>query len=347
MRSAWVRTPFEVAIRDSAIPALNPGEVLLRVEACGLCGTDLHFARGVAASWMPLGHEAVGIVEKVADARDAHLIGKRAVALNYTACNNCEACKNGDWAHCLSMPSYMEESQGWQAGVADYLILPQNMVHPYANLDPILATVTEPASVAMDLVETAGVPLGADVAVFGPGPIGLLAVRIAKLKGARRVFATVPNLLTKRSRKRAEVAKAMGADEIIDLGTENLFERMKELCPSGVDRVLVTAPPRTLPDAVRIAKFGGVIGYIGIEYGAGAMVAFDANEFHFKKLELRASHAIPDIRFPKILTAFQDRAIDPAPLVTHVFKLADAAQALKVADSKDEPVIKVVIDCTT
>lgn len=345
MKTAWVKCPFEVQIRNTEIPKLKPGEVLMKVEACGICGTDLHFARTLAESWMPLGHEAVGIIERVADSSDEKLVGSRVVALNYTACNQCDACKNGNWAYCTAMPSYMEESQGWQAGVAEYLVLRKDMVFPYAKLDPIVATLVEPASVAMDLVETAGVPLGADVVVFGPGPIGLLAIRIAKLKGARRVFATVAELNSKRSRKRAEVAKKFGADEVIDLSRENLVERMQSLCPAGVDRVMITAPPRTLPDAIHIAKFGGVIGLIGIEYGSGSKVEIDVNEFHFKKLQLRASHAIPDVRFPKILTAFQDLSIDAAVLATHVFKIEDSAEALKIAASKDEPVIKVVIDC--
>ncbi len=345
MRSAWVRRPFEVELRDVAVPDLKPRQVLVKVEACGICGTDLHFARGRAESWMPLGHEAVGIVEKVADPGDDTLLGRSVVALNYTACNQCEACKNGDWLHCTAMPTYMEEAQGWQAGVADYLVLRNDMVYPYDGVDPIHATLTEPMSVALDLVETTGIPFGSTVAVFGPGPIGLLAARIARLKGARRVLVTIPDLDSERHRKRAEAAISLGADEVIDLSRGGVGDQVQALCPGGVDRVLITAPPRTLPDAVEAAKYGGVIGLIGIEFGRGAIVEFDVNEFHFKKLELRASHAIPDVRFPKILESFQDLRVDPSVLITHVFKLKDAAAALRVADSKGDPVIKVVVDC--
>ena len=73
---------------------------------------------------------------------------------------------------------------------------------------------------------------------------------------------------------------------------------------------------------------------------------FNVNEFHFKKLQLRASHAIPDVRFPQILSSFKDLNVDPSIFVTHVFKLDDVAEAMRVADSRDEPVVKVVVDCT-
>jgi L-iditol 2-dehydrogenase len=137
----------------------------------------------------------------------------------------------------------------------------------------------------------------------------------------------------------------MGADAVVDLSRGSLGDQAKALCPAGFDRVLITAPPRTLPDAVRVARFGGIIGLIGIEFGPGARVELDVNEFHFKKLQLRASHAIPDVRFPAILDALRDGSIDASLLVTHVFKLEESARALQVAASRDEPVIKVVVDC--
>lgn len=346
MKSAWVRRPFQVEIRDIPIPLLKPGEVLVRVEACGICGTDLHFARTLAESWMPLGHEAVGIVEEVADSRDRGLLGKRVLALNYTACNKCEPCRNGAWTHCIDMPTYMEEAKGWQAGVAEYLVLERDLVCPYKDVNPVSATLTEPMSVALDLVETVGIPFESDVAVFGPGTIGLLAARIAKLKGAGRVLMVVPGLKSERHKKRAEVAQKLGVDEIVDISCEDAVSRVRSLFPGGVDRVLITSPPRTLVDAIKIAKFGAVIGLIGIEYGNGAFVEFDVNEFHFKKLQLRASHAIPDVRFPQIISSFKGLRVDPSIFITHVFELDDVARAMQVANSQDEPVVKVVVDCT-
>jgi L-iditol 2-dehydrogenase len=346
MKSAWVRRQFEIEIRDVPAPPLKSGEVLVRIEACGICGTDLHFARILAESWMPLGHEAVGIVEEVSDPRDQDLLGRRVLALNYTACNKCEPCRNGNWMHCINMPTYMEEEKGWQAGVAEYLVLGRDLVHPYEDIDPISATLAEPMSVALDLVETVGIPFESDVVVFGPGPIGLLAARIAKLKGARRVLMVVPGLESERHKKRAEVARKLGVAEIVDASCGDVALQVKSLCPDGVDRVLITAPPRTLVDAIEIAKFGAFIGLIGIEYGKGAFVEFNVNEFHFKKLQLRASHAIPDVRFPQILSSFKDLNVDPSIFVTHVFKLDDVAEAMRIADSRDEPVVKVVVDCT-
>ncbi|MGQ9627781.1 MAG: zinc-dependent alcohol dehydrogenase [Anaerolineae bacterium] len=346
MLSAWVKAPFEVDLRDLPVPEVGPDQVLVRVEACGVCGTDLHYARTFAKEWMPLGHEAVGVVEKVGPGVSEDWLGKKVLALNYTACGQCEACLNGHWEHCLNMPTYMEEERGWQAGMSEYLLLRADMVYEYEGLSPVHAAFVEPLSVALDLVTVADIPLRGDVAVFGPGPIGLAAVRLCKLKGARRVFLTVPSRKTARHRKRAEVGEKMGADEIIFADEEDPAEKVLSICPKGLDRILVTAPPKTIPQAIKMCRFGGNVSYIGIEFGPGAVVPIDLNELHFRKAQLRASHAIPDVRFPLCFDLMRSKAVDPELLVTHVFPLRDAAKALEVANSQDEPVIKVVVDCS-
>ena len=346
MLSAWVKAPFAVTLRHLPVPEAGLGQVLVRVEACGICGTDLHFARTFAQELMPLGHEAVGVVEKVGPGVSEEWLGKKVLALNYTACGQCEACLNGRWEHCLNMPTYMEEEKGWQAGMSEYLLLPADMVWAYEGLSPFQAAFVEPLSVALDLVSVADIPLGGNVAVFGPGPIGLAAVRLCKLKGARHVFLTIPSRQMARHRKRAEVGEKMGADVLIFVDEEDAVEKVLALCPDGLDRILVTAPPKTIPQAIKMCKFGGNVSYIGIEFGEGAVVPIDINDLHFRKAQLRASHAIPDVRFPLCVELLRSKAVDPELLVTHVFPLQEVAKALAVANSQDEPVVKVVVDCS-
>lgn len=95
--------------------------------------------------------------------------------------------------------------------------------------------------------------------------------------------------------------------------------------------------------AFEIARFGGIIGFIGIEFGEGGKVTFDANAFHFKKLQLRASHVIPNHYFPMALDLLTRRVVDPQPLITHTFLLAEAERAFQVAVNPEEEVVKVVI----
>ena len=135
----------------------------------------------------------------------------------------------------------------------------------------------------------------------------------------------------------------MGADVVLAEGDDDIAAEILRAAPQGVDRVLVTAPPRTLPLAFEIARFGAIIGLIGIEFGTGGKVTFDANAFHFKKLQLRASHAIPNHYFPMALDLLGRRVVDPGLLTTHTFALDDHAAAFGALTDPEEPAVKVIV----
>ena len=111
-----------------------------------------------------------------------------------------------------------------------------------------------------------------------------------------------------------------------------------------MDRVLVTAPPNAIPEALRACRFGGIVALIGLEERAGETVALDINAFHFQKLQLRASHAIPNHYFPIALDLLARRVIDPDRMITHIFPLKEFRRAFETANNPDERVGKVVIE---
>jgi L-iditol 2-dehydrogenase len=152
-----------------------------------------------------------------------------------------------------------------------------------------------------------------------------MLTRLAKLRGARRVILTCSNRSTRRGCRRLEAGLQMGADVILGEAEDDIPAAIRALVPQGVDRVLVTAPPRTLPLAFEIARFGAIVGLIGIEFGGAETITFDANAFHFKKLQLRASHAIPNHYFPKATDLLSRRAIDADLLISHTFSLEEYA----------------------
>jgi L-iditol 2-dehydrogenase len=210
-------------------------------------------------------------------------------------------------------------------------------------LTPIQAALSEPLTVALDLLQRADPDLNDEVAVFGAGPIGLMVACLAKLRGARRVFLTGSNRSTPRGCRRLEAGLQMGADVILAEAEDDIAAEIKAAAPQGVDRVLVTAPPRTLPAAFEIARFGAIVGLIGIEFGEGGAVSFDANAFHFKKLQLRASHAIPNHYFPVAVDLLARRVIDPGLLVSHVFPLEEYEQAFQTLADPQQTAVKVVL----
>jgi L-iditol 2-dehydrogenase len=168
-----------------------------------------------------------------------------------------------------------------------------------------------------------------------------MAVRIAKLKGAKTVILTGNS----HSTRRLEVGREMGADEIVHVDKVSAVEWFRQRYPEGIDRVIVTSPPKTLLDAVKIANFGGIIAYIGIDFGGEEQVTFDVNEIHFKRLQIRASHAVPNLFFPIALDMFRRGAVDASKIVTHVFGLERAGEALVTAERDKAGVVKAVLKC--
>jgi len=340
MRSLWGKAPFQFQMRELPTPEPGPGEVVVKVAACGICGTDLHFLRH-NEDWTPLGHEVAGTIVAVGPHVNRWRGGEAVIVENHTGCGVCEQCKNGRALYCQNLTTYMED----RAGFADYLRVRADMVQVYdaEALTPRQAALAEPLTVALDLLQRADPDLNDEVAVFGPGPIGLMLTRLAKLRGARRVFLTGSNRSTPRGRHRLEVGRQMGADVVLADAEDDVVAEIEAVVPQGVDRVLVTAPPRTLLQAFEIARFGAIIGFIGIEFGEGRKVTFDANAFHFKKLQLRASHAIPNHYFPLALDLLARRVVNPQALLTHTFPLAEAETAFQMAANPEEEVLKVVI----
>ncbi len=340
MRSLWGKAPFQFQLREIPIPEPGAGEVVVKVSACGICGTDLHFLRH-NQDWTPLGHEVIGVISAVGSQVTAWHGGEAVIVENNTGCGVCEMCKNGRALYCQNIITYMND----RAGFADYLRVQADMVQAYdaQALEPHQASLAEPLTVALDLLQRADPDFCDEVAVFGPGPIGLMLTRLAKLRGARRVFLTGSNRATARGRRRLEIGVQMGADMTLAESEDDIVATIKAAVPHGLDRVLVTAPPCTLPLAFEIARFGAIIGLIGIEFGLGEEVTFDANAFHFKKLQLRASHAIPNHYFPMALDLLARRVVDPDILVSHTFPLDEYEVAFQTLTDPEQPGVKIVL----
>ena len=151
----------------------------------------------------------------------------------------------------------------------------------------------------------------------------------------RRLFATE---LSARAR-RVELAAQFGADVVLD-PRQLPIDHYDFGCP--IDRILVTAPPAVLPGAFQAAAKGAIISFIGIGHGAGAHCAFDANAFHFKKLQLRASFASPALYGPLALQYLREGVVDGAAMVTHRFPLDRIAEAVDTA-RHDPAAVKVVV----
>lgn len=339
MRALWGKAPFQFDMRELPRPTPAVGEVLVKIDGCGICGTDLHFLRAMNRDWSPLGHELSGRVEDVGAGVSRLRAGDTVIVENNSSCNVCDACKNGESRYCRNIRTFMND----QAGFGDYICVPEISLQKYSNLTSRQACLAEPLTVAIDVTLRADIPLNGEVAIWGAGPIGIMACQIAKLRGARRVFLVGSPRDNPRNRFRLELAHEYGADLTIS-GDEDAVDEIKRATGDGVDRVLVTAPPNAIPEALRVCRFGGIVALIGLEERAGETVVLDINAFHFQKLQLRASHAIPNHYFPIALDLLARRVINTDRLITHTFHLNDFQRAFETAIEPDERVGKVMIE---
>jgi L-iditol 2-dehydrogenase len=337
MKAAFAKIPLQIKLRDIPKPVPKPDEVIVKIDACGLCGTDVHIATKQAVNnFRPIGHEISGTIAELGSNVHDQVVGTPVIVQNSTLCGVCTACRNGEIDRCESI-IFMKG----QTGFAEYIAVHRRATLPYTGISPEAAAIVEPLGVALDVTNVADIRIGDNVAVIGPGPIGLMAVKMARLRGASNVLLAGNS----HSKARLKAGLELGANHVVEVDCVNLTDYVKEFFPRGIDRVIVTSPPKTLLDAIEIANFGGIIAYIGIDYNGPEMVTFDVNKIHFKKLQIRASHAIPNTLFPVAVDLLARKVIDPDTVISHVFKLDDIQQAFDVAANDKASAIKVVVRC--
>lgn len=311
---------------------LAPEEIRLKIAACGVCGTDIHDNPAEAEQELSFGHEIAGTITEVGTAVHDLSIGLKVVLDSATPCGKCHQCRNSKQELCTNIQSFFCIGS---FGFAEEMIAPAICAIPCEDLPPDIATLQEPLGVAIDLVRLADIEIDSNVLIMGQGPIGLMALALAKRAGAGRVFTSD----FKERTARAKLARQFGADAFIDPSNTPL-EDYDFGCE--IDRILVTSPPPTLPTAFRVAAKGAIISFIGIVHGDGAFCNFNANDFHFKKLQLRASFASPALFGPKALQYIRAGVIDADALISHRYPLTKIDDALKTARN-DPSAVKVVI----
>ncbi|MFW6275725.1 MAG: zinc-dependent alcohol dehydrogenase [bacterium] len=335
MKAAYVKSPFKVEVREFPVREMNDEEVFIRVKACGICGHDLSVANSEAKDWKPFGHEISGIVEKTGKNVNHVKPGDKVVLETGTYDRFSKAARNGRPELDNNGPNFWETGP---MGFADYIIVPRETVVPFEKMSFEEASMIEPLGVALDMVYTVDIKLNDDVLVIGLGPIGLMALQLAKIMGARNIYAAELS----QSKKRIEIARQFGAT-IIKTDQESL--KTYQFPRGGVDKVLVTAPPKLIEPAVEITNWGGIIAFIGIEYGPNANITFDANTFHFNKIQLRSSFASPALYFPRCIELVEAGMVDLKPLIGKTFPLDDLQKELKnLVDDKATALKSIMIN---
>ena len=333
MKSLYGRTWFETELRELPERPVAGRMVHVIVRACGVCGTDLHFLRD-SREWVALGHEiAAEVVETGAEVTRVKP-GDRVIVEDVTLCGACEACKAGRYDLCKN--PYRLDGQG---GMAEQMVVHENMVNPFSGIDWVPASMTEPLAVAIACVDRIKLPLLGSLLIYGMGAIGLLSAAYARRIGAARVDLVARNPESLRNARAAEAALALGADEI--------FYTMdpSRMPPEGMyDAAIVAASPELAADALKRVKYGGCALACGITLSGGGSTAIDVNNMVMNKKSLITSLAEPAVNFPLSIQLIGRGEIDVKQIITHQLPLARADE-LKSLYGADAAAVKTVMLC--
>jgi threonine dehydrogenase-like Zn-dependent dehydrogenase len=338
MKAVFARSPFDIQIRD--IDPRKPGadEVLVRIRACGLCGTDLHFARDWQGEYQPLGHEIAAEVVEVGDGNVPYKTGDRVIVEDVAQCGICAHCKSGKPYLCRNMYDL-----NGQPGMAEMMTVNYHLLEPFEGIDWVQASLVEPMAVAYNTVLNARIPLGGSVVVMGPGPIGLMCVYLAKMRGAEKVLLIGSSSKRKRGRARLEAGLKMGADAVVEALEVDPVEEAKRVFPAGADSVLVTSSPKTLPQSLDMVRFGGTVSFIGIDFGGGNTVQIDVNKLIFGKISLIPTFAEPAQNFPDTIRILKSGLFDSGLMVNKTFSFDELREVFLASDSGEAPILKAVL----
>ena len=352
MKAALFVEPNRIVLDEKPIPDVGPLDALLRITTTTICGTDIHILKGEypVARGLTIGHEPVGIIEKLGSSVKGFSEGQRVIAGAITPSGHSAACMCG----CSSQDGPdtkhgFKGMGGWRFGntidgaQAEYLLVPDAMVNlapvPEALTDEQVLMCPDIMSTGFSGAESGNVRIGDSVAVFAQGPIGLCATAGARLMGATTII-TVDKVAT-----RMTISRKMGADHVVDFSkVDPVAEIMRLTDGRGVD-VAIEALGRqqTFEWALRVLRPGGTLSSLGV-YSADLKIPLDAFLAGLGDHTIRTSLCPGGKeRMRRLMDVVASNRIDARALVTHRFKLDDIEKAYDLFANQRDGVLKVAI----
>ena len=352
MKAAIFVEPGRIVLDDKPIPDVGPLDALMRVTTTTICGTDVHILKGEypVEKGLTVGHEPVGVIEKLGSAVQGFSEGRRVIAGAITPSGHSNACQCGRGAQDGPGTRHgWKATGGWKFGntidgcQAEYVLVPDAM----GNLAPVPDGLTdEQVLMCPDIMSTGfsgaergGVRIGDMVAVFAQGPIGLCATAGAKLMGASTIIAV------DRVPERLDMARRLGADHVVDFSqTDPVKEILRLTGGRGVDVAIeALGTQATFEACLRVLRPGGTLSSLGV-YSSDLKIPLDAYAAGL------GDHTIVTTLCPggkermrRLMSVIETGRVDLGAMVTHRFKLDDIEDAYELFANQRDGVFKVAI----
>ncbi len=323
MKAAQIERPGEASVITIPEPVPGADDVLIRVRAAGICGTDLHIFKGEYEATYPLipGHEFSGEVVAVGANVRNFQVGDRVTADPNIPCNRCRYCQRNEPNQCVNLKAIGVTRSG---AFAEYVIAPEGNVFAIGDLSYSAAALVEPLACVVWGLKQVEVQPGDTALVFGAGPMGCLVAQGLKSAGASKVVVT--DLV----RGRLDLAERLGASETV-VADDDQMAALLSIEPDGYDIVVdATGIPAVLEGTFVYTKPRGKLWVFGVT-PQGTWVKFPAYEVFRRDLKIIGSFAV-NRTFPQSIALIQSGTVQVEPLISHQLAIDEFVRGLEIAE---------------
>jgi 2-desacetyl-2-hydroxyethyl bacteriochlorophyllide A dehydrogenase len=334
MKSLIFHHENEFSVNESPVPEIGESDVLVKVIAAGICGTDMHILHGEHMVKFPVipGHEFSGEIAEVGREVSNVRVGDRVTIDPNIVDRTCAFCRRGEINLCRNLTAVGVNSDG---GFAEFCRVPAEQVYKVPDsVDIYHAAMTEPLACCLHGIDRANIAAGSTVAILGAGTIGLLILQLARIAGAGRIIVSEPDPMKR------DLAGGLGADVVIDPCEQDVMAGIARTDEDGADVVIEAAGrPETAELAPKLARRGGTVLQFGV-VSQDKLIQISPYDIFFKELTLLGAFVNP-YTHARAIELLASGLVDVAPLITHRFPIEEAAKALGTAGRRDA--IKILI----
>lgn len=324
----------QVIIEERPVPQIGEFDALVKVHACGICGTDVHILHGEHIVKFPVipGHEFSGEIVEIGSKVTNIRVGDRVTVDPNIVDRTCFFCRRGEINLCENLTAVGVNFDG---GFAEFCRVPAEQAYKVPdNVSLDEAAMAEPLACCIHGIDRANITPGSSVVVLGAGSIGLLLIQLARIAGAGHIIVSEPD------KRKRHLAARFGSDVQIDPLKQDIGAEVAKLTRVGADVVIESAGRlETAELAPKLARRGGTILQFGV-VSPDKMASISPYDVYYKELTIRGSFVNP-FTHARAVDLLASKQVDVMPMITHRFPLDDAAAALQTAQGKDA--IKILL----